>query len=288
MDGYEATRIIRSRPEFTGIPIIAMTANAMEQDLEKAREAGMVSHVAKPVDPEKLYRTLVEFIAPDPAKPFDVKKDESTGGARRWDRAGLPERLPGIDIDDGLSHLGGNAQAYMKLLRRFPEGMGRSAGSIRTCLGKSEMNEAVRLAHSLKSVAGNIGAMKLFAASRDAELALKAGRDAAAELSAMDRALAEVVSGIVAWMKTAKKDRPHETAVAGGERLREMVKSLEALLKDDDTAALEIIDEIYNMGIPDIHDLLAIMKKHVESYDFESVLGHMAELKSRIDNLPIH
>ncbi len=289
MDGYEATRIIRSRPEFDGIPVIAMTANAMEQDLEKAREAGMISHVAKPVDPEKLYRTLVEFIALDPAKPFDVKEDVSGGGARRSDRAGLPDSLPGIDIDDGLSHLGGNAQAYMRLLRRFPERMGRSAGSIRTCLGKNERDEAVRLAHSLKSVAGNIGAKELFTISRDAELALKDGRDAAPALAAMDRALAEVVSGIAAWVEAAKEDRPDKTAVAAdGERLKERVNSLETLLKDDDTAALEIIDEMYNMGIPDIHDLLTIMKKHVESYDFESVLGHMAELKSRIDNLPMH
>jgi PAS domain S-box-containing protein len=287
MDGYEATRIIRSRREFDGIPIIAMTANAMEQDLEKAHEAGMVSHVAKPVDPERLYRTLAEFIRPDPAKPFDAKVEARYDTASRPDRSALPEHLPGIDIVDGLSHLAGNVPAYLRLLSQFAERQKSAVGSIRAFLGDGKNAEAVRLAHSMKSVAGNIGAKGLFAASRDVEHTLKEGREAGKLLAAMEGALSVVVAGLESWMASAGGNRP---AAAPGtidrKLLEEKAQALEALLEDNDTEAGAIINELHDLGLPSLADLLAVMKKQVENYDFDSVLGNIDELKKRIGALP--
>ena len=64
MNGYEATRAIRSleRRDAKTIPIIAMTANAFDDDIEKSRAAGMNAHLAKPIEPERLYQTLYDFI----------------------------------------------------------------------------------------------------------------------------------------------------------------------------------------------------------------------------------
>ena len=60
MDGYEAARAIRSstHPQAGKVPIIAMTANAFQEDVAKSQEAGMDAHIAKPIEPELLYRTL--------------------------------------------------------------------------------------------------------------------------------------------------------------------------------------------------------------------------------------
>jgi len=63
MDGYEATRIIRNDPQWHKLPIIAMTANALESDVEKCIEAGMQSHVAKPIEEEKLVKALLSVLA---------------------------------------------------------------------------------------------------------------------------------------------------------------------------------------------------------------------------------
>ena len=62
MDGYEATRAIRALPraDAAAVPIIAMTADAFEDDVKKCREAGMNEHIAKPIDPEKLYMVLIK------------------------------------------------------------------------------------------------------------------------------------------------------------------------------------------------------------------------------------
>ena len=65
MDGITAAKKIRelSRPDAGNIPIIAMTANAYTEDVQKTKDAGMDIHLAKPIEPERLYQTLTEQLA---------------------------------------------------------------------------------------------------------------------------------------------------------------------------------------------------------------------------------
>jgi len=65
MDGLEATRLIRGRIDATHLPIIAMTAYAMEQERQMCLDAGMNDHLTKPVDPKNLARTLGRWITPE-------------------------------------------------------------------------------------------------------------------------------------------------------------------------------------------------------------------------------
>jgi len=90
-------------------------------DARRARDAGMVSHVGKPVDPAELYRVLGEWVVPDPAKPFDALPVEgrAAGASEAAVEADLPESLPGVDLADGLGHLAGNRRAYRRLLLQF-------------------------------------------------------------------------------------------------------------------------------------------------------------------------
>jgi signal transduction histidine kinase/ActR/RegA family two-component response regulator len=62
MDGYEATRRIREQPRFRHLPVIAMTANAMQRDREQAIEVGMNDHIAKPIDPDLMFLILAKWI----------------------------------------------------------------------------------------------------------------------------------------------------------------------------------------------------------------------------------
>ena len=65
MDGLEATRAIRAmeRPDAKAIPIIALTANAFDEDVQRSLQAGLNAHLSKPVDPDMLFSTLEEFLA---------------------------------------------------------------------------------------------------------------------------------------------------------------------------------------------------------------------------------
>ena len=64
MDGLEATKTIRAldRPDVKIIPIIAMTANAFDEDVQRSLQVGMNAHLSKPVEPDRLYQTLEELI----------------------------------------------------------------------------------------------------------------------------------------------------------------------------------------------------------------------------------
>jgi len=64
MDGTQATRVIRSLPQAVHLPIIAMTAAAMEEDRQECLAAGMNAHVSKPIDPRQLAETLLAWVAP--------------------------------------------------------------------------------------------------------------------------------------------------------------------------------------------------------------------------------
>jgi two-component system sensor histidine kinase/response regulator len=76
MDGIAATRAIRSDPRFTSLPIIAMTANAMDADREKCLEAGMNDHIGKPIDPDQLFSVLLRWAE---SRDVDARSETSHG-----------------------------------------------------------------------------------------------------------------------------------------------------------------------------------------------------------------
>ena len=101
MDGYEATRRIRDDDRIT--PIIALSANAMAEDVEKSIHAGMNMHLSKPVDVGALYAALLRFIQP--------KHDENGFAASSTTMPSLPHFVS-IDTSIGMMHLGDNAELY--------------------------------------------------------------------------------------------------------------------------------------------------------------------------------
>jgi CheY-like chemotaxis protein len=172
MDGFAATNQIRnSKSETRNVPIVAMTAHAMAGDREKSIAAGMVDHVTKPIDSAELYRILLKWIKP-------VDKGRRKGNSRRKKKVKIsarpmPSSLPGIDLANGLSRVGGNENLYRSLLKDFYKNYSDATGKIKESLAKEDKELGVRLAHTVKGVAGNLGARNLQAACADLEAAIK-------------------------------------------------------------------------------------------------------------------
>jgi two-component system sensor histidine kinase/response regulator len=174
MDGYTASREIRKDVRFRELPIIAMTANAMAGDREKSLEAGMNDHVAKPIDTNELFSTLAKWIEPGDGKiQLDSAKDRLEEKAEREDDS--MTELPGISVAEGLKKVGGNEKFYQKLLLQFLDTNRDSANEIREALEKKDQSLAVRLAHTVKGVAGTLGAGELAQVAGELEKTLKTG-----------------------------------------------------------------------------------------------------------------
>jgi polar amino acid transport system substrate-binding protein len=178
MDGYTATREIRNlKSEIRNVPIIAMTAHAMAGDEEKSLEAGMSDHVAKPIDPDKLFSTLQKWIKPG-EKRVQVQKSEVSVEQSESDEAvtadnQLPEHLPGFDLADGLKRLQGNKRLYRKLLLSFASDYNAIGNEIRKALDAEDFDQAHSLVHNLKGLAGNLAAADLQAAAVNLEKLVK-------------------------------------------------------------------------------------------------------------------
>lgn len=155
LDGLEATVRIRENPELQSLPIIAMTANALVEDRNRSMEAGMNDHIVKPVDPEQLFSVLLKWIpSGQGAEPFQQGcpgKTEPPGKA-------LHINIPGLNTQLGLKRVLGKQGIYLSILRKFAKGQKDSVSEIERALDSGDRGTAERLAHTLKGVAGNIGA----------------------------------------------------------------------------------------------------------------------------------
>jgi signal transduction histidine kinase/DNA-binding response OmpR family regulator/HPt (histidine-containing phosphotransfer) domain-containing protein len=170
MDGLEATRRLRASQQLGRLPIIAMTAHAMDSERRRCLEIGMNDFVTKPIDPDLLRDILIRW-RPTQATPAQAKKMES---APMSSADGLPD-LPGIDKADGLRRMMNKPALYEKVLRDFHARFMAEPEAIRAAMLAGDYATAERRAHSTKGLAGTIGALGLQNASKELELALRQG-----------------------------------------------------------------------------------------------------------------
>jgi two-component system sensor histidine kinase/response regulator len=257
MDGVTATRTLRRRPRFADLPIVAMTANVMESERRKCLDAGMNDHVAKPIEPLTLFAVLAKWIkprtdgagvvaladtrmasAPVPIAPVPIAPASSEAGIRA---------IEGLDVDLGLRRVMGKQALYFKLLGKFAADQADAARRLTVAWEAGDAELALRLAHTAKGLAGNIGASELQESAAALEAAIRdaSPRDTVTEclrdwgdrlrklIPALRAALAQAASG------------PNAAPVraAAPEHLAALVRRLETLLRDADGAAVDLIDE---------------------------------------------
>ncbi len=160
MDGYQATRIIRSEAKFDDLPIIAMTAHALSDVREKCLHIGMNGYVTKPLDVDELLASLVDFIKPAQKTPDACLEQPVLNVVLQRDIF-LPELLPGIDMAQGLKNMVGNVQLFCDLLVKFHQGYSDAQTRLEAFLQAGDVDSALKLLHGMKGVAANLAMPEL-------------------------------------------------------------------------------------------------------------------------------
>jgi PAS domain S-box-containing protein len=191
MDGLEATRRIRAGQVHPDIPIIALTAHALDEERQRASHAGMNDFLTKPIEPAQLIEVINRW------KPQRVLEASPPVSSQQPARDAFPAKLPGIDIEEGLHRMLNRWSLYEKVLRDFHARFSGETGRIRDALAVNDIETATRLAHSLKGTGAMISATTLAASAAELEQAIKsASPEQTACLNRLDQALSQVLDGI--------------------------------------------------------------------------------------------
>jgi CheY-like chemotaxis protein len=258
MDGYTATMEIRKRQHQLGpIPIIAMTAHAMDSELRKCIKSGMNDHITKPIDPEELFSTLTKWIKPK-NKVYGVPNPEKRHDKKR---SILPDHLPGIDKVAGLTRVAGKESIFRDLLQKIRNKYHMLPDKIALALKSSDLERACNLAHMIKGVAGNIGADRVYEKASELESAIRQNR--AAEYRVRLKEFSKELTLIMSTIDT-------------------LISSTTAV--DDDTATMNRPEKVIQMNLKSLqclqNGLYAKLTKAVEAAELDvaqQIVDHIQE-----------
>jgi signal transduction histidine kinase/DNA-binding response OmpR family regulator/HPt (histidine-containing phosphotransfer) domain-containing protein len=250
MDGVTATRLIRENHTSGNLPIVAMTANAMKVDRDRCLQAGMNDFVTKPIQPNELWQAMLTWIKPGPslgtatpsvrpvATPVEEPESQRVSQALR--------DIADLDADLGLARTGNKPAFYISMLKKFVTSQQGAARGIASHLAAANTDTAERMAHTLKGVAGSLGAIRL----QDSAASLEAAIHSQAPLAQVQAALhlctvqldqlIDALNATLAQPADAAVDALPALSVADQEQARDIVKQLRQLLAIDDAGALEL------------------------------------------------
>lgn len=285
MDGFEATRQIRADGRFQHLPILAMTANAMSGDREQCLEAGMNDHIGKPIDVNQLFTSLARWITPKAPQPLSLE----ASGSLRPGRDGELPAIAGLDLNQAMRRMGGNAKLMRKLIGRFAETQADTMARIQAAMDSSDLDTATREAHTTKGLAGNIGATQLLARAGAVEGLLKHAQwdDLPPALDAMAQELTALLGQIALALGQAPAagDAPAAAPVAvDRDLLAQELQQLAALLADDDARAGKLVESIAEkLRTVGQGAVSSQLQKLIGRYEFEDALEKLKETAQALD-----
>jgi len=289
MDGLEATRLIRAQTRFDRLPILAITANAFGEDRNACLAAGMNDYVIKPVVPNTLYGKLLYWLSGVEhnhcALDFDRSLIESgqkyTAGSepKTDDPAIQLLGISGLNADQGLSLVKGDAANYLRLLRMFADSHSKDMKRIQILLCKGDFKESQHLTHRLKGAAATLGAcnVSVLATKLDMALLLKSDVAQCIELARQcDIELTKLTDEIL--------NLPQETCLTENtdpcfdtEHGKRIIFELKNLLSEDNTRAGTLSRESAPLIKAFLGDRYADFTRQIEIFDFEGALKTLCD-----------
>ena len=269
MDGFEATRRLRASANYARTPIIAMTANVFVEDQQRCLAVGMDDFIAKPVDPERLLATVSRWLGTQAPPALVAVADGGPGQAVDWhERLG---RIDGMDVAAGLRAVRGRWSSYERLLQTFLRDHGGDGPLLADRLAAGDIDHAMRVAHTLKGLAGTLGAGSLHTSAEQLERALRAGGADAAQRLHLANVLGAELERFVGALRAALPQQSADVATqVDWAQLRSVAEALERLLAQDDARALDLYDRHAADLRAAVGKHAGALERHVHRFEFDS------------------
>ncbi|MDP4159578.1 MAG: response regulator [Bacillota bacterium] len=254
MDGYQATGILRRTYSSSELPIIAMTANALRGDRERSIESGMNDYISKPIDPKLLLETLEKWLLGNRVKNNGKSMKENPA-----------ETIQVLEFERTLLRLGNKREFYNDLLKRYFDNYLHLVNDLSDMRINQKEDEAKRLIHSLKSVTGTIGAMKLnhfivqFEEGYESYDEKSLG-EKFQELSNLNEELLKTIRGIISIKDSEEKPLNADFKV--------------------DKALSELLDALEKARAKEIKDSMNYLAAHTQDMPIRTQIN---EIKKRVD-----
>ena len=286
MDGYTATKHIRNKLQFQKLPVMAMSADAMVGVRERCLKMGMNDYLTKPIDPPALFATLRKWLkaktAEDTSSDAELEKNEKEP----------PLKIAGLDVESGTARVGGNPNTYARILRKFASNQADAPKIIKSAIANEDWELAERTTHTLKGVAGNIGANEIFKISVELDAILKkAVKNAeaeeamplpAAKIEELLQALTKLTSSLIEALKSSpalqdnstsdKENEPHPAKIA------RLTAELAKLLKENDSEANRKIEQLMTISDePTLKEIAGL----ISEYDFDEALELLDSIREK-------
>ncbi len=283
MDGIEATILIRKDPTLSHIPIIALTANVLQADKNQYAEIGMNDFLAKPINPNDLYKILFKWIKPDNKNHAIFIKNSLTSSTQesitinKYSPDKNQSEPPPVSLSNiktvntlvGLQFTNGDEKLYSSILKKFMLQHHNFGQTINKLLEESDYRSAERLAHTLKSTAGSIGAGHISIAASALEKHIASNQEVKKSLGLANDISAQlipIIHELQLYFPQAAEIKV--IAVVEDKELRSICLNLANLLQENDIQSITFFGENDLILRSAFKDHYIELESHMKNYDF--------------------
>jgi len=278
MDGLQATEQIRNMLNRKTVPILAMTANAFDTDRDDCLNAGMNDHVAKPVEPDKLYQSLVKWLPErEVLHPESADVSPSSGKTAMISDSGddlaALKAIDGLDVDAALNRMTGNIALYIRLLNQFLKLHRHDADKLAHHLTAGDFDAIGHVTHSLKGLAGTLGAVRLEQAALESEKSVRQHKSAT-EIELQLKPTITALTDLLKALDTifAQKNEPPETMLVDRSQAPSVMEQLEYYLSGNDASANNYFDQFKTLLTACLGSAAEIIGRQIDDFDYADAL----------------